>query len=287
MRTRLWSAITVCAAACGPSVGGTSEGAGSEGATTRSESSSSGTTSTSGTSSTSSSEGTDLSADASTDVATSSESGDVERCVDGTFVGTYNGYFEYFDFTRCDTGERVWFEPNASYIECDNAWIVVEGSLCGPGYYGQMGYYDYQLIGDIVDGPCRASCEVEDPPAEQCGTFDEVCSHIDCRPAASTCPAGERCIASSVSGAPPWNSSHCVPESERPQPVGGACTSMSPWNDDCASGGYCDAGVCKQVCADDAECAEGELCRPCDVDIAEPRLEPLAFGICSVDPIAC
>lgn len=288
MRARSWIAIVMGAAACGPVVGGVTVGTGDGSTSTTSPVESSTSSGASGTSSTSTSETTDATADSSNGVTTRSESEDVLHCVEGTFVGIYNGDYEYFDFTPCDGGERAWFEPQGGFIECAGAWIVVEGTMCGPGSYGQLLKYNYSLSGDIVDGPCVATCDVEDPPDEQCGSFDLVCSHIDCLPEASSCGVGARCIPSSVSGAPPWSSSSCVPESRQPQPIGGTCTSVSPWNDDCASGGYCDAGVCKQVCAGDLDCADGELCRPCEVAPPDDRFGPfLAFGICSVDPLAC
>jgi len=281
-RASLW--IATCAVACvarTPEPGG-AESSSSSGGSTSSPMSTSADAETSAGTSTSPTSTPGESSSASSESSATSESGDVEECVEGTFVGRYYGYFEYFEFQPCDGSEPAWFMPGGNFLECVDAWITIEGWRCGPGSYGHLGYYLYEMGGEVIEGPCDVGCGV-DPSPEQCGTFEEVCLEPTCDPVASACDAGQRCVPSSFSGLPPWTASECVDDGV--QPLGGACTTTSPWADDCAQGGYCDEGVCAAVCDDDADCAADEECRICE--IGNTGNYDLYVGVCSTDELAC
>jgi hypothetical protein len=219
-----------------------------------------------------------------------SESTGGEVCLEGTFVGYYSGDFEYFEFSPCEGGEPAWFTPNFPQ-ECRSTWVTVEGSMCGPGGYGHLGYYRYELRGEIVEGPCDASCG-DDPPPDRCGTFEEVCVVPECSIIEQTCADGMRCVPSSLAGTPPWVSSRCVPVAADPQPLGAPCTRAAAWNDDCDVDGYCPADgdepvVCRSLCGSDFDCAADEQCSRCDISRVFEYDQDLRAGVCGVDDTAC
>lgn len=277
---------SVCAVAC---VARTADSGSEEGSSSSAAGPSSATTVDGGTSAETSSSPTSAESSSgssepveSSDSSEPSESTGAEECVEGIFVGRYSGYFEYFEFAPCDGSEPAWFLPGNDYLECLDAWITIDGWRCGPGAYGHLGYYFYEMGGEVIEGPCDVSCGV-DPSPEQCGTFDQVCAKPTCDPVEPDCDAGQRCVPSSFSGLPPWTASECVADGV--QPLGAACTSTAPWTDDCAQGGYCHEGVCAAVCDDDADCAVGEQCRICE--IGNTGNYDLYVGVCSADELAC
>jgi hypothetical protein len=287
-----WVACAISAVACGPTLDGAEGGGGSgsagssagEPATTGSAASTDPTSATAPGGST-----TDPDTGTGTGTGTEgSESGALEACVDGTFVGHFVGDFESESFVSCDSGDDWWFEGPFFGMPCpDGAWIRVEGTLCGPGNYGHLGGYAYQLSGNVVQGPCTAECG-DSPAPEQCGTIHEVCPWAECGVVGQTCREGERCVPRSIEGVPPWTSSECVAEVAMARGLAEPCSRVALWQDDCAAGSFC-AGdedgnrTCAALCDPDAPaCAGDELCLPCETDAG---LQPI--GVCGVEPFEC
>lgn len=209
-----------------------------------------------------------------------------ETCVVGSFVGLYTPGFEGDSFESCDTGE-FWFISIANVTSmCPSEfWIRVEGELCGPGPYGPFGQLGYWLEGEVVQGPCEAACG-EEPAEDACTPFEQLCPFFECDPLAQDCARGTRCVPQSGAGAPPWTETRCKPEPQPAQPLGAACTTSGPWQDDCAAGGFCvddgsGMGTCMPLCLPvNLECDVGS-CSACD--FAE---EP-AVGVCGEAAVSC
>lgn len=272
-----WLALVGCALACGPEVATSASDA----------SSSSGATGSSGTAVTSAevTSASPSSADSSSasTPGSSSETGRPETCTPGTFVGLYTVGFESFEFESCETGESWAFAAGGNPTCPEKLWVTVEGELCGPE--GPLG--GYLLYGDVVAGPCEASCG-ETPEPDACASFEELCPLSECDLTVQDCPRGERCAPVGIDGAPPWRGSSCVFIDEPIQPVGASCSATSLWHDDCEALAFCvaggdGAGTCAALCspADGAACELG-TCWPCDFGD-----EPPLLGVCGVDEVAC
>ena len=224
-------------------------------------------------------EGTSTATTATTDDPSTS-TGESE-CVQGTFMGRYYSGFEWTYVEICD-GPRAWMEVG-NLFGCDATWVVVEGSLCGPGSYGHLGSYDYQLGGTVVEGPCvEGSCGGE---PSGCGTVEEVCGGMaECDWIAQDCPEGERCVPSSRSGVPPWEATRCVPIPGTTVGLGEACqTGLG--NDACELGLFCWSsdplapdGTCVELCDPAASCVGPGTCIDCEGQVG-PAIGP-ELGMC-------
>lgn len=280
--------------ACGPSVG-TGDGEGGSGDDTGADSSGSATsvsaTSVADTGGTMPMPTTDPTISTSPDPTSDVDSGDVEECVDGTFVGLYLSGAEASEFESCQSGERWWFEEGGLYgIQCADLWITVEGRLCGPGQYGHLGGYEYELQGTIVEGPCRSDCVGEPDPAT-CGDVEDLCPTVECDVALQDCASYERCKPVAYPpGTPPWTGSRCIDMGDLAPQIGWVCKQLGgPWSDTCGQG-FCAADSngetrCVPTCNPEApDCDDGTTCWPCDVDTSS-GLGP--FGVCTVDETAC
>lgn len=237
--------------------------------------------------------GTSSTTTVSTSMGPSSDvdTGVVPECIDGTWTGLFSTGPESLLFESCDTGESWWFEDGAPYgMQCGGElWIVVEGQLCGPGSYGHLGGYTYELRGTVIDGPCAADCVGEpDPPS--CGSFEDHCLGVECDVLVQDCELGDRCVPRSFGGIPPWTGSVCVPMLD-PQPVGAPCEGAGPWDDYCDADGFCaidpddGTGTCIAICDVGAPaCGDGEQCWACPT---APGSGLSPFGVCAVEPTAC
>ena len=279
---RTWLLLTV--AACGAKTGDTSE------AVDTAETSSTDpatTTSKTTTNATTELETTTSSVTAADSRTSTDDAAPTETCVRGTFVGLVTAGFESSAFESCETGESWWFVSGANG-SCPSAlWVRVEGELCGPGSYGHLGGADYELRGEVVEGPCEAACEGEPEPSS-CASFPELCPLVECLLVAQDCETGQRCVPTVLDNGPPWHGATCVRASDPAQTIGETCTSAGPWQDDCEPAAYCVAdalgvGICAAICdPEDTGACGDETCWPCD--FTEP---PVLVGVCGSTRVAC
>lgn len=234
---------------------------------------------------------TDPTISTSVDPTSDVDTGPVQECVEGVFVGLYVSGAETSEFESCETGERWWFEEGGLYgVQCADLWITVDGRLCGPGEYGHLGGYAYELQGTIVEGPCLSDC-VGEPEPETCGEVEDLCLTVECDVAVQDCPVLERCTPRAVpDGVPPWTGSSCLNQGDLAPLLGWACHSTGLWSDDCGPPGFCAAdetgeGTCIEICNPEApECDDGEVCWVCDYDLSS-GLGP--FGVCNTEWTPC
>lgn len=207
--------------------------------------------------------------------SSSFDTGDQPDCVQGIFEGIAYSGFETASFESCETGDIAWFE-NTPY-PCEEAWVQVEGTLCGPGSYGHLGGYTYQLSGVVISDPCTNACG--EPPTG-CGPAEEICatSLTECDIATQDCKVmGQTCVPVSMSGSPPWTGTQCIDDT--PGGAEGDPCNRAGNDDDCGPGLWCipDAfdsitGECVAFCPGGA--CPGE-CVECSVDFGSfPVCEP-------------
>ena len=212
--------------------------------------------------------------------------GVIETCTPGTFEGLYSVGFESSGFQDCATGEDWWFAGSGGGNEgCPpEMWVRVEGEVCGPGHYGQLGAYDYELRGEIVLGPCEASCG-EDPSDDACTSFDALCPFYYCDPVAQDCRRGQRCAPTSAEGTSPWTGAACVPIEEPAQPIGAPCDPGEQWGGNCEAAAFC-VGEPEEICAPLCHIALDECdvgtCWPCDFGG-----DTIELGVCNETELAC
>jgi hypothetical protein len=279
------ASLAICG--CGPEVAGDAGESGSAGSSSDADTSASATTGASTTSA-----GTTFGSSASTSDSSASgeadESGELRECVQGTWSGLFSSGFEWVYFQECGQVEPWWFENGAPQTWCDTTvWVVVEGTRCGPGNYGHLGGYTYELSGTVVEGPCTADACTGAP--EACGTFEELCQlDVECDVLAQDCPAGERCVPTSADGFPPWTGASCMMLPPMPVGLGEPCATAGPWQDDCDAGRFCvpdaqgsDVGVCAPLCdPSQMDSCGAEACWFCNSAV-------LTIGVCNVAQLQC
>ena len=80
-------------------------------------------------------------ADDTTGAAETSTGMAPEVCARGVFAGTYFSGFESSGIELCDGPDNVWVDSGGPG-GCDDVFVVIEGTLCGPGQYGHLGGAD-------------------------------------------------------------------------------------------------------------------------------------------------
>ena len=115
-----------------------------------------------------------------------------------------------------------------------------------------------------------------------------LCPLVECLLVQQDCPADERCVPTVIDDGAPWYGATCVPAPLFPHAIGDACTSDSPWQDNCEPSAFCVAddrgvGTCAAICDPDNKGACGaDTCSPCDF------VEQLALaGVCGATEVAC
>jgi hypothetical protein len=211
----------------------------------------------------------------------------METCTPGVFDGLYTVEFAGASFEDCASGHTMWFEGGGNVSCPPGVWLRVEGEVCGPGHYGHLGQTEYELHGEIVLGPCEASCG-DDPSDEACTSFDSLCPFYGCDAQAQDCERGFRCAPTSADDAPPWTGTQCVPIDEPVQPVGGACSPAGQWASDCEATAYCvgdepgGEGVCAPLCSSQLGDCDVGTCRPCAFE-----RDAFEVGVCSETELEC
>lgn len=221
----------------------------------------------------------------SLDVSDSESSTGESECVQGVFRGRYFSGFEWTYLDICD-GPSPWTEVGTIDV-CNDVWVVIDGTLCGPGAYGHLGGYDYFLSGTVVEGPClEGTCDGE---LLGCGTVAGICGGTaECYWPEQDCPAGEKCIPTSQAGVPPWMSTECVPIPPGAVGLGEACTTGTE-SDNCDLGLFCwnedplaPDGTCVTLCEPtDAPCPGPRQCTDCAGNIAQ--VGDADLGMCLPD----
>jgi len=184
-------------------------------------------------------------------------------CESGTWSGILRRGSAWTSFTECGTAETWWLE-NAPE-GCDDVYLSIEGTLCGPGNYGLQGAYAFTLNGVVSDGPCTTDA-CEGAPSS---CADTLCQ-LKCDLWDQTCPEGQKCIPVTQADAePPWDGTTCVLLSKAPVAAGATCV-YNGLADSCAEGWWCqpdamgaEMGTCVQLCQADDGCAVGP-CESCN-----------------------
>lgn len=200
-------------------------------------------------------------------------------CESGVWSGVLRRGSAWTSFTECGTAETWWLD-NAPE-GCDDVYLTVEGTLCGPGEYGLQGAYSYILNGVVTDGPCTT--DACDGAPTSCA--DTLCQ-LRCDLWAQDCPDGQKCIpVTSADAEAPWDGTSCVLLNMAPLGGGAACE-YNGLADPCETGWWCQpdgpgqsTGTCVQLCQDDEGCG-GDTCETCNGGGAHE------FGACA-PPVSC
>lgn len=200
-------------------------------------------------------------------------------CVSGSWSGILRRGSAWTSFTECGTAETWWLESAPE--GCDDVYLTVMGTLCGPGEYGLQGAYAFTLSGIVSEGPCTTDACDGAPTA----CTDTLCQ-LKCDLWAQDCPEGQKCIPVTQADAePPWDGTSCVLLDATPDPAGAACV-YNGLADGCEMGWWCqpdamgaDMGTCVQLCQEDMDCTAG-TCTDCDGANAHE------FGACD-PPVGC
>lgn len=282
--------LVALAAGCGPvELEGGTTGADASGAATpaTSEPASDGATDTDAPSLTTASADATTAVD-TTGAAESSTGLAPEVCVEGVFAGTYFAGFESSAIELCDGPDGGVWVDGAGLYACRDVFVVIEGTLCGPGQYGHLGGSDYLLTGTVVLGPCTAgSCDTR---PSGCGPSDQVCGGLqECDLFDQDCPAGEKCVPTSSQDGPPWTGTSCSPHPPAPEGPGDPCDTAGA--DECGPGLFCfregsarREGACVDLCeTGGAPCKTGE-CITCAGDVDFGMCLP---AMCGAGPCGC
>jgi len=274
-----WSTVGLCVglSGCGPDAADVKD------ASTSGSADAAGTTTDTGSTGGSSPTTGEPTSASTTTTGADASTGEIEECVEGTWEGTVSAGFEFVAFDDCDAVETWWFE--GGWDACSAPlWVRVEGRLCGPGRYGHLGQWQYELRGEIVEGPCEGTCGAP----TRCADFEALCPSFDCDPLVQDCPVAERCVPYATEGGPPWEGTRCVPLVDPAQAIGAACTSTAPWQDDCVAEAFCQAdetgtGTCMPLC----NAFVGERCDVGVCTLCGTIGKGLFVGVCGEDGIVC
>ncbi len=184
-------------------------------------------------------------------------------CESGTWSGILRRGSAWTSFTECGTAETWWLDSAPD--DCDDVFLTVEGTLCGPGEYGLQGAYAYILNGVVTDGPCTPDA-CEGAPT----SCDANLCQLQCDLWEQDCPDGQKCIpVTNADAEAPWDGTRCVLLNMDPLGPGAACD-YNGLADPCATGWWClpdmagsDVGSCVSLCQDDEVCMGG-ACTDCD-----------------------
>ena len=148
-------------------------------------------------------------------------------------------------------------------FDCPSVWVRVEGMLCGPGSYGHLGQYEYQLDGTIMLGPCENECGEE--PTECAEPGSDCMLEVECDLDDQDCEEGQPCVPTSLDGSAPWGGSTCT--DDMPGGAAGDPCTREENEDDCGPGLWCvpdafgsDTGECVAFCSSGSCIGDCILC---------------------------